>query len=150
MDGVGSGSGLLDLTRESDDTSLGAEVLGHIDMDEGGDAGLIGSIAGEAGLGVPPSPVPAPVVIAAPADEMDAASGLFGGIVIACTLIFAVIGAIVLAASRHALPPYLKSMRNQVGLVVGAAVVIILIVAIIGMVIGKSAATRRAINRLGN
>ena len=29
-EGVGSGSGLLDLTRESDDTSLGAEVLDNI------------------------------------------------------------------------------------------------------------------------
>ena len=31
IDGVGSGSGLLDLTRESDDTSLGAEVLDRSD-----------------------------------------------------------------------------------------------------------------------
>ncbi|MDW8262990.1 MAG: hypothetical protein RMJ35_10740, partial [Phycisphaerales bacterium] len=30
MEGVGSGSGLLDLTRESDDTSLGAELLDEI------------------------------------------------------------------------------------------------------------------------
>lgn len=150
VDGVGSGSGLLDLTRESDDTSLGAEVLGHIDMDEGVDTGLSGSVVGEAGFSVPPSPVPAPVVVVAvAADEMDAASGLFGGIVIGCTLVLIVIGAVVLAASRHAMPPYLKSMRNQVGLVVGAAVAVILIVAIIGMVIGKSAATKRAVNHLG-
>lgn len=148
-DSVSGGSGLLDLTRESDDTSLGAEVLGHIDMDEGVDTGLSGSVVGEAVPGVPPLPVPAPVVAAVPVDEMDATSGLFGGIVIGCALVFVVIGAVVLAASRHALPPYLKSMRNQVGLVVGAAVAIILIVAIIGMVIGKSAASKRAIGRLG-
>jgi hypothetical protein len=30
IDGVGSGSGILDLTRESDDTSLGAELLEEI------------------------------------------------------------------------------------------------------------------------
>jgi hypothetical protein len=30
LDGVGSGSALLDLTRESDDTSLGAELLDEI------------------------------------------------------------------------------------------------------------------------
>lgn len=30
MDGIGSGSGILDLTRESDDTSLGAELLEEI------------------------------------------------------------------------------------------------------------------------
>jgi hypothetical protein len=39
LDGVGSGSGLLDLTRESDDTSLGAEVLDQIDMEGSGLAG---------------------------------------------------------------------------------------------------------------
>ena len=30
LESVGSGSGLLDLTRESDDTSLGAELLDEI------------------------------------------------------------------------------------------------------------------------
>ena len=37
LDSVGSGSGLLDLTRESDDTSLGAELLDEIYP--GGDSG---------------------------------------------------------------------------------------------------------------
>lgn len=34
LEGIGSGSGILDLTRESDDTSLGAELLGEITGDE--------------------------------------------------------------------------------------------------------------------
>ena len=34
IDGVGSGSGILDLTRESDDTSLGAELLDEIYTEE--------------------------------------------------------------------------------------------------------------------
>ncbi len=34
LDGTGSGSGILDLTRESDDTSLGAELLEEIYTDE--------------------------------------------------------------------------------------------------------------------
>ena len=39
IDGVGSGSGILDLTRESDDTSLGAELLEEIyTPEEGGEA----------------------------------------------------------------------------------------------------------------
>lgn len=44
LEGVGSGSGLLDLTRESDDTSLGAEFLEEIyPTEEGGarDAGTL-------------------------------------------------------------------------------------------------------------
>ncbi|MCH9058765.1 MAG: helix-turn-helix domain-containing protein [Planctomycetes bacterium] len=49
LDGVGSGSGILDLTRESDDTSLGAELLdeiyspedeGTVEMGEATRAGL--------------------------------------------------------------------------------------------------------------
>lgn len=39
LESVGSGSGLLDLTRESDDTSLGAELLDEI-YPGGGDTGL--------------------------------------------------------------------------------------------------------------
>ncbi len=51
LEGVGSGSGLLDLTRESDDTSLGAELLdeiypgeesGTLEMGEATRAGLEG------------------------------------------------------------------------------------------------------------
>ncbi len=53
IDGVGSGSGILDLTRESDDTSLGAELLEEIytDEDEGGsDAAVEMGEATRAGL----------------------------------------------------------------------------------------------------
>lgn len=46
IDGVGSGSGILDLTRESDDTSLGAELLEEIYTgEEGGEAEKGGSSA---------------------------------------------------------------------------------------------------------
>ena len=43
LESVGSGSGLLDLTRESDDTSLGAELLDEVW--EGGDSGEFGASA---------------------------------------------------------------------------------------------------------
>ncbi len=45
LDNVGSGSGLLDLTRESDDTSLGAELLDEI-YPAGGSGGGGGGAAG--------------------------------------------------------------------------------------------------------
>ncbi len=47
LDGSGSGSGILDLTRESDDTSLGAELLDEIYTDEPA-AGKEGAAADEA------------------------------------------------------------------------------------------------------
>ena len=40
IDGVGSGSGILDLTKESDDTSLGAELLEEIYSGEEGDSSV--------------------------------------------------------------------------------------------------------------
>lgn len=52
LEGIGSGSGLLDLTRESDDTSLGAELLDEISPGGsvgGSMAGSIGSVGGSMG-----------------------------------------------------------------------------------------------------
>ena len=51
LEGIGSGSGLLDLTRESDDTSLGAELLDEISPggSVGGSMGPMGSVGGSMG-----------------------------------------------------------------------------------------------------
>jgi len=49
LESVGSGSGLLDLTRESDDTSLGAELLDEIYP--GGDTGTGTGISMESAVG---------------------------------------------------------------------------------------------------
>lgn len=49
LESVGSGSGLLDLTRESDDTSLGAELLDEIYP--GGDTGAGTGISMESAVG---------------------------------------------------------------------------------------------------
>jgi hypothetical protein len=56
MEGTGSGSGILDLTRESDDTSLGAELLEEIySGDEGSSGGEAVEVGDDtrAGLEVP-------------------------------------------------------------------------------------------------
>lgn len=54
LEGVGSGSGLLDLTRESDDTSLGAELLDEIapgGTKRGSKAGSLAGSAAGSGMG---------------------------------------------------------------------------------------------------
>ena len=48
LDGIGSGSGILDLTRESDDTSLGAELLEEIYTGEEGESEGAAAEMGEA------------------------------------------------------------------------------------------------------
>jgi hypothetical protein len=47
-DPAASGSGLLDMTREADDTSLGADLLSDFDM-EGGDGSTVGEGVGAGG-----------------------------------------------------------------------------------------------------
>ncbi len=104
LEGVGSGSGLLDLTRESDDTSLGAELLDEIyPGGEGkGDSG-IASASGifEQTAAAPDSSGPSglehmaasataqsgsPEVI----ESADPSSGAFGGMAFASVLIMLV------------------------------------------------------------
>ena len=81
LEGVGSGSGILDLTRESDDTSLGAELLeeiytgedeGTVEMGDATRAGLDEAIpddAADAGAAEGAFEVGAEAAVAAPAER---------------------------------------------------------------------------------
>jgi hypothetical protein len=51
LEAVGSGSGLLDLTRESDDTSLGAELLDEIAPGSGSKSGSRAGTSGSGSVG---------------------------------------------------------------------------------------------------
>ena len=144
IEGVGSGSGLLDLTREGDDTSLGAEVLDHIDIEEplgeeeapeGGSGGYGAAGAGET------------VVIAPEAAVIDAGTGLLSGFIVATTLLVLLAGAVTLAAAHYVVPDYLAFLKkNSIAVVIGAAV-IVGVFGVIGMLIGKSIAQRRQVVR---
>jgi hypothetical protein len=141
IEGVGSGSGLLDLTRESDDTSLGAEVLDHIDEMEGAVGSGIGAVE-EVTPEVPA--VVQEVYIEAPAGEqMDAGSGLFGGIAIGLAVIMVVLTGVMLAVLTGQVPQYIKVMREQIAFVLVGGVFVVGIAGIIGLLVGKSAATRQ-------
>ena len=152
MEGVGSGSGLLDLTRESDDTSLGAEVLDHIEMDDTGGSDMVvmpdetGTYAQQPGAAAEAVTAAAPVYV----EAIDASSGFFGGMIVGCALVAVILGAVVLAAMQGVVPGYLSAMKEQVAIVVGASVVVVLVFAIAGLMVGKSTAARRsAIQRMG-
>jgi excisionase family DNA binding protein len=133
MEGVGSGSGLLDLTRESDDTSLGAEVLDHIDMDEA---------VPEADVLPAPAPMaaaPAAVVVEAPAyvESADPSAGAFTGILVALSLLALLLGIVMLSAMRHQVPDFLASLKENVMIVLGGGAVAIAIFAVVGYLVGK-------------
>jgi hypothetical protein len=139
-EGVSSGSGLLDLTRESDDTSLGAEVLDHIDV-EGG----VGSSIAAAEMPAADTAKPATVVVmAAPAAEaLDASSGLFGGLVVAAAVLAIVVGMVVAAAAQGLMPSYVQAMKNNVPIVMAVVVVVLAAGAVAGWLAGKGAAARQ-------
>jgi len=141
--GVGSGSGLLDLTRESDDTSLGAEVLGHIDVDGGlgsDDSMGAGNLA-ETSAPVAAAPAAAQVVMVEAADPNAAFFGgmIVGGIIAALILMLTTIPAML----GH-VPGYLESLKNNGAILVVVLVVVAAASGAIGMFAAKSAARKTA------
>ena len=142
LEGVGSGSGLLDLARESDDTSLGAEVLEHIDVESAvsSSAAMEGIAASRQML---PDTEPTFVEIA-DAEKIGAGNGAFSGLIVAGCLLMILMGAVVIAIMLGAVPPYLESLQKNWAIFAGVSVVVTAILAIIGYVLGKSVAGRTA------
>ena len=150
-EGAGSGSGLLDLTRESDDTSLGS-VLDDIDM--GTNVGA--ELAAEAGDSMDaPMGLDSvePVVVAQPAqaEVFDSSSGLFSGFAIGCALVALLLATVAMPLMRGMSPPrYVQTIHSNLAIFLVVAVVIIGIAGVVGLLVGKSASSRRATtNRVG-
>ncbi|MCC7388030.1 MAG: helix-turn-helix domain-containing protein [Phycisphaerales bacterium] len=151
LDSASSGSGLLDLTREADDTSLGADLLedvygqetmgatspaGESGIMEGPAAALFEGSEGEAdtaaagGAGVAAMPVLA--------EAYDGAwSGIGGGIALGMTVCLAAAIAVVLFAMTGSLAPVAGIIGGQFYAVVGGMAGVVVIFAIVGMVLGK-------------
>jgi hypothetical protein len=140
LEGVGSGSGLLDLTRESDDTSLGAEVLDHIGAEAAipSPAGVMESVGETAYAESEPITMQAPVVV----EEVDPSSGAFAGLTVAGTLIALVTAAVAVATMMGTVPGYVKALQENMLVFLGVSVVVGIALAVIGYVVGKSMAAR--------
>lgn len=144
LEGVGSGSGLLDLTRESDDTSLGAEVLDHIDDVEGAVGSGISSEGAMEEIATVQAEEPVQVieVPVGAVEEMDASSGLFGGFLIGAMIIMVVVSAVIFSVMLGQTPAYLDELRKNLILVLISAIVLVGISGVLGMFIGKSVGAR--------
>ncbi|MCD6364712.1 MAG: hypothetical protein J7M14_02430 [Planctomycetes bacterium] len=142
------GSGLLDLTQESDDTSLGA-VIDHIDLDETGEA----DAAAVSAYGEPvemADQAAAAVAVPEVQVEIDATAGLFSGLLAGCAIVGLLIGAVTLAVVADIVPGYLSAMKENIVAVAGGAAGLVIIFGIIGLFIGKSVARReQAIQNMG-
>ncbi len=146
LEGVGSGSGLLDLTRESDDTSLGAELLDEIYPGEE-ESTMQEDLPTEVLPGVTEggAPTPAPTfapgaapafAVAAPAAPDPAAAG-FTAMMIVGVLMLGLTGTILAAAVQGIVPSFLGTLYAQWMLVAGGGIGLVFICLIAGLVMGK-------------
>jgi hypothetical protein len=134
LEGAGSGSGLLDLTRESDDTSLGSELLSEIQSSGKPEAPSAPAlVAGGAGI-APPSRMTAPVVVEKP----DPTAPAFGGMALGATL-FVLLGVFVLLSGAQGAVPSFTDQLADLGFAILAAagLGVAVVFAAIGFVLGK-------------
>lgn len=147
IEGVGSGSGLLDLTRESDDTSLGAELLDEIAPGTAG-AAAAGTRAGTAyaaktGAGMPTLPTARGVGIPTYIEAADPLAPAFGGMalgaVVAVLLGLAAIASGVLGTKPQILS-FLESNGKALplGYIFGGGLAVSIVFFIVGLIIGRS------------
>jgi len=140
LESVGSGSGLLDLSRERDDTSLGAvlEEIGPGGTASGiADTGITGGVElDEPRGGIDRAPL-VPVVVQA-VDPMAPAFGWFalGGGVVALFGIFAVIAG-VLGTSPSILQSINGYGSNQIWIVLIGGLILSAIFGVLGLLLGK-------------
>lgn len=141
LEGVGSGSGLLDLTRESDDTSLGAELLDGIDMEGAPSSGLAAGVE----VGAVPLPAGAEEIIEEPAfvEAIDRNVGLFQGFLIGTGILGFIAAGVMLAAMVGRVPEYLGWLHQNMMVVVIGGVVFVGVVGLIGWLVGRTSADRK-------
>ncbi|HYO07621.1 MAG TPA: hypothetical protein VER17_01490 [Tepidisphaeraceae bacterium] len=144
LEGVGSGSGLLDLTRESDDTSLGAELLDEIQPGPKSGGRRRPGVTDSAIAGAEPSSggrviTPPPVYV----EAADPLAPALGGMALGAA-IFALAACLVLTAGVLGTRPRLVDMiagqateNRSIWIIFGIGIALSVVGGLIGMVAGK-------------
>ena len=146
LESVGSGSGLLDLTRESDDTSLGAELLDEIApgaakaprRGPGPSESMGGSAAGS--LATPARGVTAPPVYV---EASDSGSTFFGWMALGAALFCFVSFLALFAGISNARPTIMDTIAGvpaqtrNIGILIGIGAVVAVILGAIGLVVDR-------------
>lgn len=148
LDSASSGSGLLDLTKEADDTSLGADLLDDVYGQEtmgatspAGESGIVDDSSalfegteGEADAAAAPAAAAVPML----AEAYDGAwSGIGGGLALGMALCLAFGIAVVIFAMTGTIDPVKSIIGGQFYAVAGGMAGAVVIFAIVGMVLGK-------------
>ncbi|UCD27313.1 MAG: hypothetical protein JSV03_09275 [Planctomycetota bacterium] len=146
LDGSGAGSGLLDLTRESDDTSLGAELLEGIDMGDTSEAlsqPVEEAEEAESEEEVQLAESAAEATVAAASLPMQVAgapvlvSPAFTGLLIAATIALVLLGALGIATGMKVWPNYLAVLANNFWFFIGGTLVLGGLFSLVGWFMGR-------------
>jgi len=162
LEGTGSGSGLLDLTREADDTSLGAELLDEIYPGEEEAPARSGMravpAAARSATPVPAPPAEEAVEEAEPQEAaapvavlervvgpvaVDPMEGLFGGLLVGTAILLVLAGSVVAGVLQGFLPDYARFLSARFWLFLGGAALVAVLAGLVGVLIGRTAAPRR-------
>ena len=138
LEGGGSGSGLLDLSRESDDTSLGGVLdeiySGEETMPESKPPGA----EGDEGEGFEEVDEPAVVSTRAIAVEViDPLAGLYTGLMVAAAILLGLAGVVAASLTAGVLPGFIGTVSANIIFAWIGAVVIVVAGLGIGFVLGK-------------
>ena len=145
LETVGSGSGLLDLTRESDDTSLGAELLDEVysSDDSGAPAsasGLFEAVGGEPApmnddMGAIGMAASVPVVV----ESYEGGwSGLTVGMGVVAVASLSLVGLMAMVSGTDTLPAISEMMTGNMMVWAGGLLGGLLIFGLLGFFIGKA------------
>ena len=148
LETVGSGSGLLDLTRESDDTSLGAELLDEVySSDEGSGelpanaSGLFEAADEESGGATAEMGTPMPAMGAIPM-VVETYEGGWSGLSIGMSLVAMVslclVGLMAFVAATNTLPAVAEMITGQTTMWFGGLLGGVIVLGLLGFFIGKA------------
>jgi hypothetical protein len=148
LETVGSGSGLLDLTREADDTSLGQNLLEEVGAREGstasetaveGEAGDGGALFESTGAESDVGAAAAPAALMMLAEPYDGTwSGITGGVAFGMILLMALTLTLTIFGLGQMSGPGLANMiGSNLWAWVGGGAAAIILGALIGLFVGK-------------
>ncbi|HET6429421.1 MAG TPA: hypothetical protein VFJ30_13485 [Phycisphaerae bacterium] len=145
MEGVGGGSGLGRLAEEKDDTSLGPALDQIPEADgfggSGGASDVLGSLEEEdLGGSVATAAVSVERVVEQTVEEeLDPSAGAFAGLLVGVALLALLVGMVAVPVMMGLEPGYLTALQENLPAVVGVSALLLIILAVAGYFIGKSA-----------
>lgn len=169
LEGTGSGSGLLDLTREADDTSLGAELLDEIYPGE--DDAAAASRAGSLAAGTAAGTAAGSSVGGSAADDSavdedvdeeeeaveeevlmpttrtvtvvhDPMEGMFAFMLVAGLLVLGVAGTVMAGVAQGFVPDFGVFLANKFWIFIGGSVGLLGLLTLIGFLVGRGGGRR--------